>query len=293
MSDWREQDSGIQKTTLETTLYTPYTRGAVNSSNWLSLIKRTFTYRELLSRLIYRDFTTRYRQSLLGYFWAIIQPIIAVAIFAFIAKYRVLPMGQVFMPYIIFGVWSFTVWQLFSGSLLACTSSLSSAGTMTTKINFSKDILVIASLVQPIFDFLIRLVFITGLFWYFDFVPYATSVWIPIILFPLILMALGFGFILSILNLLARDVSKLVGMFAIFGMFFAPVLYPPPVTWPFMLVNILNPVSPILIATQDLLSTGELSHPWLLAGSVTFSFLILFIGWRLFHILLPRVIERA
>jgi len=293
MSGITEQDSGEEDARLPVTVYTPFTRGAENNQGWLSLCRRTYAHRELLGRLMYRDFTTRYRQSLLGYFWAIFLPLIAVAIFAFIAKYRVLPMGQVSMPYIVFGVWSFTVWQLFSNSLTACTSSLSSAGAMISKINFSKDILVIASLVKPILDFLVRMVFLIGLFWYFEFIPFPEAIWIPFLLLSLVLMALGIGFILSILNLLARDISNLVGMFAIFGMFFAPVLYPPPVTWPFMLVNILNPVSPILIATQDLLSTGELSHPWLLAGSIVFSFVVLLVGWRLFHILIPRVIERA
>lgn len=293
MSGLIKQESKEEGPRLPVTIYTPATHGAENNPGWLSLFRRTYAHRELLGRLMYRDFTTRYRQSLLGYFWAILLPIVAVAIFAFIAKYRVLPMGQVNMPYIVFGVWSFTVWQLFSSSLTVCTSSLSAAGAMISKINFSKDILVIASLVQPILDFLVRMVFLAGLFWYFEFIPFVESIWIPLLLLPLVLMALGIGFILSILNLLARDISNLVGMFAIFGMFFAPVLYPPPVTWPFMLVNILNPVSPILIATQDLLSTGELSHPWILAGSLVFSFVVLLVGWRLFHVLIPRVIERA
>ena len=293
MSGLKEQDSGDLENRLPVTVYTPLNRGAEYNLGWLSLFRRTYANRELLGRLMYRDFTTRYRQSLLGYFWAIFMPFVAVAIFAFIARYRVLPMGQVNMPYIVFGVWSFTVWQLFSNSLSACTSSLSAAGPMLSKINFSKDTLVIASLMQPILDFLLRLVFLAGLFWYFEFMPSIESVWIPLLLIPLILMALGIGLMLSILNLLVRDIGNFVGMFAIFGMFFAPVLYPPPVTWPFMLVNIINPVSPILIATQDLLSTGELSHPGLLLGSLVFSFAVLLVGWRLFHLLIPRVIERA
>ncbi len=293
MSNVKKRDSNENKVGLPVTIYTPSTRRSERSGGRLSLLRSIYKQRELLGSLMYREFTARYRQSLLGYLWAILLPVVAVAIFAFIAKYRVLPMGQLKMPYIVFGVWSFSVWQLFSNSLAACTSSLSAAGPMIGKINFSKDTLVFASLGQPILDFLIRLVFLIGLFVYFGFIPFAEALWIPFLLLPLLLMALGIGFVLSILNLLVRDVSNIVGMFAIFGMFFAPVLYPPPVTWPFTLVNILNPVSPILIASQDLLSTGRLSHPGLLLGSVVFAFIVFLVGWRLFHLLIPRVIERA
>jgi lipopolysaccharide transport system permease protein len=283
----------MEKSKLTETVYTPDNRSSSLARNPLDVFRQIILHRELIWQLVYRDFSARHRQSIFGYLWAVVLPLIAVAIFAFLAKYRVLPMGQTNMPYVVFGLWSFSVWHLFSGCLTACTTSLTSGGALVTKINFPKYTLVIASIGRPMTDFLIRAVFLAAVFIYFDFVPAIQSLYISVLMLILILQAVGIGLLLSVLNLVIRDVANFVGMFAIFGMFLAPVLYPPPTHWPFLLVNILNPVSPILIATQDLLSIGHLTRPFLLLGSSLFSLAVFIIGWRLFNLLLPRIIERA
>ena len=75
------------------------------------------------------------------------------------------------------------------------------------------------------------------------------------------LLALGFGFILAIANLVLRDTGNALGMALTVGMFLTPVLYPAPVRWPFFLVNVLNPLSPFVTATQDLIAIGYVSRP--------------------------------
>lgn len=272
---------------------TVHDRWVGSTARFGSLIRNAIQQRHLLWLVVHRDFTVRYRQSLLGYLWALVFPVLALVMFFVISRYRILPMGQLKIPYIIFGIWSISVWQLFAGCINNCTNSLAQAGTLVTKMNFSKDILVLAAAGQPVIEFLIRVVFIAAVCGYVGFLPGSTSVLIPLLLLPLVLMALGLGFFLSIANLAMRDIGNFIGVFMMFGMFLAPVLYPAPVSWPFNLVNVLNPVSPILIATQDLLSGGPLTHPALLAGSILFSFVVFIGGWKVFHFALPRVIERA
>lgn len=275
------------------TVYTPDGLRQLGSRIWIVMAWQLWASRELIWRLIYRDISVRYRQSFLGYLWAIIPAAITVVIFAYLTEQRVLPIGRLALPYPVFALWSLTVWQLFAGVLSAATYSLVGAGALVTKINFPKEALVVASVGSPLFDFLIRLLPVAAVFAWYGVIPPWQALWLPLILLPLLLMALGLGFFLAVLNLAVRDIGNVVGTLLTFGMFAAPVFYPPPVTFPFYLVNVLNPFSPLLIATQDLLAHGALQHDGLFAGAVAFALLVFLLGWRLFYMTMPRVAERA
>jgi lipopolysaccharide transport system permease protein len=249
--------------------------------------------RELIWRFILRDLSVRYRQSFLGYAWAVFPPVVTVAIFAYLSRTRILPIGQTSLPYVSYALWSIGIWQLFSGSLQACTNSLTSAGSLVTKINFPKEALLFGAIGQPIFDFFVRLIPVIIVFIWQGVVPAWQALFLPFVFVPLLLLALGFGFFLAIANLLLRDVGNALGIVLTFGMFLAPIVYPPPVDWPFVLINILNPFSPLLIATQDLIGTGDLSRPGTFIFSCLFAFLVFFIGWRFFRMAINRIAERA
>ena len=255
--------------------------------------KELITSKELIWRLMIRDFSVRYRQSILGYIWAILPQIVTVAIFTFLARHRVFDMGQTTMPYVIHALWSVSVWQLFAGCLIGCTNSLVNAGSLVTKINFPKEALVFSSIGQAILDFIIRLVPVVLVFIWYGFVPSWYSLLIPFVLVSVILMALGAGFIMAIINLVLRDMGSVISMVLTFGMFLAPIVYPPPVSEPFNMVNYLNPFSPLLIATQNLLAGQELMQPELLGLMFAVSLCVFLLGWRMFHITMPRIAERA
>ena len=278
---------------LQEVTYTPDSLRGLPWHVWSAMLAELWDSRELIWRLMYRDFAARYRQSVLGYLWAVIPPVVMVVVFTYLTSRRVLPIGQVPVPYPVFALWSISIWHLFANSLVACTNSLLSAGSLVTKINFPKSALVVAAPGQAVFEFLIRLVPITAVMIWYKVVPPWQMIFVPVILLVLILMAIGLGFFLSILNLAIRDIGSAVGMFLTFGMFAAPVFYPPPVTFPFSLVNVLNPVSPFLIACQELLAYGEVRHWELLGGGVTFAVVLFLFGWWVFHLTMSRVAERA
>jgi len=269
-------------------------RNYLGSGNvWKDMFKDIMNSRDLIWRLILRDISVRYRQSILGYIWAVLPQIVTVAIFAFLARYRVFDMGQTSMPYVIHALWSLSVWQLFSSCLLGCTNSLVNAGSLVTKINFTKEALVIASIGQGCVDFLIRLIPVFAVFLWHGFIPSWKAVAIPIVLLFVILMAIGMGFFLAIINLVLRDVGNALGMLLTFGMFLSPILYAPPIREPFVLINYANPFSPLLIATQDLLMGADLKQPILFLFIGFLSIILFFVGWFIFHVVMPRVTERA
>jgi len=278
---------------LEETVYAPNSLRKLGFRIWVLMFRELQKHRILIFTLIGRDLSVRYRQSLLGYFWSVVPPVMAVALFAFLANYRILKMGETSIPYVAFGLWNLSFWQLFAGCVGASTGSLAGAGPLVTKINIPKEVLVFSSLGNPVFDFLVRLLPVAVVFIWMDVTPHWQIIYVPLLLIPLLLMAVGIGFYLSIANLVLRDVDSALGVILMLWLFVTPVFYPAPVRWPFYLVNFLNPFSPILIAIQDLLAVGYLTQPEMLVSSILLSILVFFSGWRVFHLVVPRVAERA
>jgi lipopolysaccharide transport system permease protein len=224
-----------------------------------------------------------------GYLWAVLPSIVTVIVFAALTQSQTIPVAETSLPYVAYALWSISVWQLFAGCLSVCTNSLASAGSLVSKVNFPKEALVMAAIGHPLLDFIIRLVLVAFVFIWYG-VPYkAQMIFVPFILFPVILLAIGLSFVLSIVNLVLRDIGNILAMALTFGMFLAPVLYPPPTTWPSSLINILNPLSPLLIASQDVIAYGSLSQPQAFLFSCLFSVLVFLVGWRLFRLTIYRV----
>jgi lipopolysaccharide transport system permease protein len=271
------------------TEYTPRGVRRDGVSGWAIMVKELVESRRLIRVLILRDITVRYRQSILGYVWAVVPPIATVAVFAFLHASRVLPIGETKIAYVAYALWGISLWQLFAGCLTSCTSSLVSSGSLVTKVNFPREALVIAALGQPIFDFLVRLVPVTIAFVWYGVVPSWGVVFVPLALLPILALALGLGFVLSIANLVIRDTGNALGTILTVGMFLTPVLYPPPVRWPFSLVNLVNPLSPLLTASQDLIAEGFLNSPAMFVVAWTLSVALAFGGWRAFRVTIPRV----
>lgn len=269
--------------------YSPVGVSRNGVSGWKLMAKELADNRRLIWLLIRRDISVRYRQSILGYVWAVIPQLATVAVFAFLHASRVMPIGGTRIPYVLYALWGVSVWQLFAGCLSSCTNSLVSAGSLVTKVNFPKEILVIAALGQPSFDFAVRLVPVVAIFIWYGVAPTWGIIFLPLVLLPVVLLALGLGFVLAIANLVIRDTGNALGTVLALGMFITPVLYPAPVRWPYHLVNVLNPLSPLLTASQDLIATGFLTRPDLFSIAWVIALVLAFGGWLIFHITIPRV----
>jgi lipopolysaccharide transport system permease protein len=98
---------------------------------------------------------------------------------------------------------------------------------------------------------------------------------------------------LSIANLAIKDTGNAIGTALTIGMFLTPVLYPPPVRWPFTLINYINPLSPLLTATQDLIGAGSLTRPDLFLAACLFAVVLLLMGWRAFRVSILRAAAYA
>ena len=235
----------------------------------------------------------RSRQSLFGYVWMLVLPLLPVALFTALASYRVLDVGETALPYPLFALCNVTLWQLFAASLIAVTASLANAGSLVTRLEFPRECVLVAALGQPLLEFVVRVPLIAAAFAWYGIAPGVGTLLVLPLLVPLLLLALGLGFVLAIFNLVVRDAASVLGIALTIAMLLAPVLYAPPSSWPFALVNVLNPVGPFLVATQQLLAGEAPGNGVVLALASVFAGLVFVLGWRLFALALPRVLERA
>lgn len=270
-------------------VYTPNGARRNGISGWRIMFAELVESRRLIWLLILRDISVRYRQSILGYIWAIIPQLATVSVFAFLHASRVLPIGGTRIAYVAYALWGISVWQLFAGCLSSCTTSLVSSGSLVTKVNFPREALVIAAVGPPVFDFVVRLLPVVAVFIWYGVIPSWGIIYVPFVLIPVMLLAVGLGFVLSIANLVIRDTGNALGTVLTIGMFLTPVLYPPPVRWPFFLVNLLNPLSPLLTASQDLIAEGFLTRPEMFVVACVLSLVLALAGWRAFRVTIPRV----
>ena len=255
-------------------------------------------YRELKDNkwltyeLFKRDFLTIYKQSFVGILWAFIIPLVSVGTFIVLNRSGIFDFGDIAVPYPIYAILGMAFWQLFSTGLIASTNSLTKAGDMLVKINFSKKSLVIASMGQSIVSFLFQLSLVTILFIYYGFTPSIAIILVPILLIPILLLTLGLGFILSLLNGVMRDIGNLVSMLMTFLMFLTPVLYAKPTTGILAKLTTFNPLYYLVSTPRELALMGTISEWKGYLISTLFSIIVFVLCLIAFHLTETRVAER-
>ena len=273
-------------------IYRPTGTDGIGLAAWREMVSEMVDSRELTWRLFLRDFSARYRQSVLGYVWAILPALVTTATFTWLNRTHVLPIAGTTLPYPVFVLLGMTVWQLFASGLTNATQSLVGASALITKINFPRETLVISAFGQAVFEFFIRIFLLVAAFIIYHVVPAWTVILIPLAMIPLCLLTLGLGCIFALVNGVLRDAGQVVTFLLTFWMFLTPVVYPVK-PGSHSLLNVLNPVSPFVIAAQDLTSSGHLTQPLNFAIGCAVSVIIFLMGWRVFHLTEPRIVERV
>jgi len=268
-----------------------YSRGGLDV--WKEMFFELRNTRELIWRLFVKDFKARYKQSILGVFWAFLMPFVMIGSFIYLNKAGIVDIGIIDIPYPLFALLGITFWQLFATGLVGCTNSIVTAGSVIIKINIPKKTLVIASLGQTIFEFAIRFVLIGLCFFYYRIAPSWEIIFIPLLIIPLLLITLSLGFFLALLNAVIRDVINIINVLLPFVMLITPVMY---VSKPGNFSSIINKYNPIGISItilRDLVIGRDVSiFPVYLVVSLSAIFLFL-VAWRVMHIIEPRLAERV
>lgn len=181
-------------------------------------------YRELLYFLVWRDVKVRYKQTILGVFWVILQPLASMAIFTIL--FGVLldaPSGNV--PYPVFAFAGLLPWNYFASALTRSSSSIVNSANLVTKIYFPRLVIPLSAVLSGLVDFGVSSIVLAGIMALYRITPTPAIVLLPLFLLLAMVTALGFGLWLSALNVRYRDINYLVPFMAQIWMYLTPVVF--------------------------------------------------------------------
>jgi len=247
------------------------------SSGWVSLrLGELWEYRELLYFLIWRDIKVRYKQTVLGAAWAIIQPFFTMVVFSlFFGRLAKVPSDGV--PYPIFSYTALVPWTFFANGLTMATTGMVSHANLIKKVYFPRLALPIARVSAGIVDFGLAFVVLIGMMLAYRIVPTANIIWLPLFLLLALVASLGVGLWLAALNVRFRDVGLMVPFITQFWLFATPIAYPSSLlSEPWRTLFGLNPMTGVVEGFRwALLGTSTAPGPMIVVSSlVALTFLV-------------------
>jgi lipopolysaccharide transport system permease protein len=196
------------------------------SRGWVSLrLRDLWEYRELLYFLVWRDVKVRYKQTVLGAAWAIIQPFFTMVVFSlFFGQLAKMPSDGI--PYPIFSYAALVPWTFFASGLGQSSNSLVGSANLITKVYFPRLVMPISSVISGTVDFVLAFIVLLGMMLFYGIVPTINVIWLPLLLLLALVAALGVGLWLSAMNVQFRDVRYVVPFLTQFWLFATPIAYP-------------------------------------------------------------------
>ena len=257
-------------------------------SLWELNLREIWEYRDLLYLLIRRDFVAKYKQTILGPIWFILQPFLTTILFTFVFG-RIAKIPTDGLPHILFYMSGIVIWNYFSKSLTATSSTFVSNAGLFGKVYFPRLIIPLSVVASNLFQLLVQFSLLLFFIVYYYFIGVRLHLtWFVLLLPYLILLAaglgLGFGIFISSLTTKYRDLSYLVGFGMQLWMYLTPIVYPlSKVPQKYAWVVVLNPMTPIVEGFRKaILGVGTVNF-WQLIYSTVFMIFMLAIGVLIFN----------
>jgi len=246
------------------------------SRGWVRLDWRElWEYRELLYFFVWRDVKVRYKQTVIGAAWAVIQPVLTMVAFSlFFGRLAGIPSEGV--PYPIFSYAGLLPWTYFASALTGSTNAVVQQGSIITKVYFPRLVLPAAPVAAALVDFGIAFTVLVGMMLWFGIVPTPAVLLLPLFVLLAVVAAFAVGVWLSALNVLYRDVRYVVPFGVQFWLFASPVAYPSSlVPEPWRTVYGLNPMAGVIDGFRwALLGTGDAPGPMTAVSALVVALLL-------------------
>jgi len=248
------------------------------------MVKELIVYRNLLFMLIWRDIKVKYKQSIMGFMWAILMPTLTIVAGILVKKAFSIFSGK---PMDLAQIASVSVkslpWTFLVGTSRFATNSLTNNANLVTKIYFPREVFPLSSVFSNLFDFLIAgsvlvpILTIAGLGWSIHLL------WLPLFLFFLVSLVAGIGMLVACANLFFRDVKYIVEVFLTIGIFFTPVFYEAEIFGRWSSIILLNPIAVILESINRVTVIHQPPNIGAVIYSASWSVFGLIIAWYIFH----------
>lgn len=239
-------------------------------------------YRELLLNLANREITQRYKQSILGYAWVILNPLFQLLVISFVFS-KILRITGLQVPYIIFLMVGLLPWNLFANSLNSSVNSLVANSSLITKIYFPREILVYGTILAKIVDFLFSCIVLIIFFIIFKIHLTVMILWVPLIFLIQFILTAGISLIVAAFNLFYRDIQYLLTLIILIWFYLTPIMYPVemfPARYRFIFA--LNPMAVLINAYKQTILGGGMPNLMSLSIGLIISIVIFVFGFLLF-----------
>lgn len=194
----------------------------------LSFLKELYNYRDLLYMLVKREVNVLYKQTLLGFAWAIVKPLLQMVVFTLVFG-RLVNFQNMLdngLPYAVFSFAALVPWTYFSTALTSASGSLISNSGILTKVYFPRMIAPMTNVIAKLLDFAIALIVLFGMLLFYGITPTLSLLYLPLMVLLMVMLALGMSLWLSALSITYRDVQQLMAFVVQLLMFGAPVVWP-------------------------------------------------------------------
>jgi homopolymeric O-antigen transport system permease protein len=240
------------------------------SRGWVALkLRDLWEYRELLYFLTWRDISVRYKQTVLGIAWAIIQPVFTMIVFSlFFGRLAKMPSDGI--PYPIFSYTALVPWTFFANGLTQSSNSLVGSANLITKVYFPRLAIPIAAVLSGLIDFALALLVLLGMILYYGMPVTIHILWLAPLLLLALVTSLGVGLMLTAMNVKFRDVRYAVPFLTQLWMFATPIAYPSSLlSEPWRTLYGLNPMVGVVEGFRwALLDNGNAPGPIIIVSSL-------------------------
>lgn len=240
-----------------------------------------------------RDISAHYRQSVFGFAWAFLPPIVMAVGFTLAGNASVINIAATPLPYAAYVMFSMVLWQTFVEALNGPVAAVTNAKQMLSRVNFPREAIVLAKLGEVGFNFCIKLVLIAAIFIWYKMPVTSAAFLAPLALLSLILLGTFLGLLLAPLGVLYSDVTQGLTVLTGLWLFLTPIVYPVPQHGTFATIVKLNPVTPLLVTVRELATTGVVSDPGRFFLVTAITLVGLFVTWIAFRLAMPFAIERV
>jgi ABC-type polysaccharide/polyol phosphate export permease len=252
------------------------------SGDLKEIVHEQYEFRELLYQMTRRDLLLRYKQTIMGFGWAIFMPLVNTAVFSVIFT-RVAPI-DVHMPYPLFAYCGLLAWNFSASSFRFAVTSLTANANLVTKVYFPREIFPISAVAVSLVDFAVGSLVLIALMVYYQVSPTSALAALPWVLLVHVMFTLSISLLLAMANLFYRDVKYLFELVLTVWMFLTAVLYPVSQVGGLMgTVMKWNPMTPIIEGYRDVLLRGHAPDPSSFLITTGASALFLVIAWVVFH----------
>lgn len=238
-------------------------------------------YRELLLQMTLRDLLLRYKQTVMGFGWAIFMPLVNTIVFSIIFT-RVAPI-DVGMPYPLFAYCGLLMWNFSASSFRFGVTSLTSNSNLVSKVYFPREIFPVSAVLVSLADLAVGSLVLAAMMIYYQVGPSWTLLALPAVLLVHVTLTTALALVLAMANLFYRDVKYLFEIVLTAWMFATSVLYPvEALSGPVGTLIRLNPMTWIIEAYRSVILKGQLPSPYFALAAIG-TLLMLAAAWIVFH----------